>query len=368
MNDFILDPNHYYLLAFSGGVDSSVLFHVLVSNGYKFRVVHFNHHTRGLENDLDLKHVVELCDKFNIKYDICDYTHESGNFQSQARNYRLSTYKELVKKHDLTGVLLAHHGDDQIENIMMLDDKIGSVLMSEKRMIDGLLVFRPLLNIYKSQIYEYAKNNMVEYREDSSNTDEKYLRNYHRSKNQYSIVEKNVIIQLQKERELYYQKVSNELTSSISKKFYNEFNDSYLLLYLFCKKYVEQNISINLLKMIINNIDFHGHKSFSLPGGFQLVQSYDVLYIKKHESIPNINEKKLVIGVNEFNGIEFENSIDIGKIRTRKANDRIKLSIGSKKVTRAMIDMKIDRLEREKWPVVVDEDDNVLYIPKRIKK
>lgn len=368
MNDFILDPEKKYLVAVSGGVDSSVLFHILTTNGFQFRVVHFNHHTRGIENKHDLKLVTDMCGKFDVPLEVCDYTHQGGNFQAQAREYRLSTYKNIVLKYHLDGVILAHHGDDQIENIMMLDNKIGNVLMPYKKQINGLNIYRPLLNIYKSQIYDYAKKHDIQYREDSSNINEKYLRNYYRKKNQYTIAEKDVIIQLQSEREKYYEKVANELTNVISKDYYKQFNDSYLLLYLFCKKYVEQNISIKLLTLIVNNIDFYGHKSFALPDGYQLIQSYDQLYISSTEVKDVVTQQALEVGLNNFNGIEFENLLPSGKIRTRSPNDRIKLNKGTKKVTRVMIDMKIDRLEREIWPVVVDDNDNVLYIPKRLKK
>ncbi len=180
------------LVAVSGGVDSMVLL-----NQYKDKevsVVHINHNTRGKENQKEEEIVKFFCEKNNIEFFRFDYFHKDGNFHKKAREFRYKTFSKVVKKQNLDCVMLAHHFDDQIENIIMNPKKIGNKIMKEKSYIDDLLVYRPMLKITKEEIYKYAKDNNVKYIEDSSNEKDCYLRNRMRKKLKlYSKKEKEII-------------------------------------------------------------------------------------------------------------------------------------------------------------------------------
>ena len=101
----------------------------------------------------------------------------------------------------------------------------------------------------------------------------------------------------------------------------------------------------------------------------KLIQEYNELKIIQEDEFENyLKEKELVLGMNKFNGIIFENEKYSGKIRVQKEGDRIELKVGSKKVSRVMIDMKIPASIRRFYPLVVDHNDKVIYIPKSVKK
>ncbi|MGL5020540.1 MAG: tRNA lysidine(34) synthetase TilS [Mycoplasmatales bacterium] len=360
--------NKKYLLACSGGVDSCVLFDILIQKNCNFIVVHFNHNTRGDDNKLDLGLVKMMCENNNIDFLTYEYLHEKGNFQANARKFRINTYKKIIKKFNLSGVILAHHGDDQIENILMNDIKIGKVLMKDISIIDNISIYRPLLGIYKDDLYKYAIDNEIKYNEDVSNGDKKYKRNYYRSLNKLSKKEKDLTIKLQTEREKYYDQISYNLGNFIEKEYYESFGDHFLLLYLFLKNKINDNISIKLLETIVNTIDFKGTKEIQLPNNYIFIQEYNELKIIKKSVKAFKKHAPLKLGINEFNGVVFKNTLKNGSIRTRKDGDKIKFDYGSKKVTRVMIDIKIKKNMRNHWPIVVNEEDMVLYIPKDSKK
>lgn len=366
--DAVIDKNKKYLIAVSGGIDSMVLLDILIKEKYNLIVIHFNHHTRGEEHNHDLELIENYCSINNLELLIEHYYHNQGNFQSKAREFRLKKYKEQLNEHNLEAVFLAHHADDQIENILMNQTKIGNVLMKEKTLIKDIWVIRPLLETYKEQIKLYATNHDIKYNEDSSNLNDLYKRNQVRNSNNYTTTQKNVMLEVQQNQEKFYDQTKGELEASITKEKYLSFGDDFLLLYLFLKNYIDLNVSQKLISDLVNSIDFKGTKSFSLPNDFKLIQEYDVLTITKDSEEQMKNTQVLIIGTNAFNGIYFENNLELGRIRCRETGDKIIFKNGSKKVTRIMIDMKIPKNLRKIWPVVVNLENQPLYIPNKIKK
>lgn len=171
------------LVACSGGIDSMVLCDVLLKLNYKIAIAHCNFQLREIESDEDEKFVEQYTSqnklKFHsVKFNTKDFKKgKTISTQMAARELRYEWFEKIRKENGYHSVATAHHLDDQIETILLNIAK-GSGLQG----ITGIqakngLVVRPLLNVSKEEIIEYAKENNIDYREDSSNTTDNYQRN-----------------------------------------------------------------------------------------------------------------------------------------------------------------------------------------------
>ena len=169
------------LLSFSGGVDSTVLAYLLLklreNYGFKLTLMHFNYHTH-----IKADHCEKFCRAFSKNNNVDFYTtdlfiNQKDNFESTAREKRYNELKIFAKNIDSIIILTAHHLDDQIETLFMkmLDnsDWISKIGIREKL---GKLR-RPLLNVRKEQIIEFAKNRKLSWIEDPTNNDLSIRRN-----------------------------------------------------------------------------------------------------------------------------------------------------------------------------------------------
>ena len=172
-----------FVLAISGGIDSMVLADLFLINNLNFSIAHCNFQLRGKESDDDELFINKWCSGkdiklYNKKFSTEDYCKNNKlTIQMGARELRYEWFRELVDKEKHDFIVTAHHIDDQLETFI-----INSIRGTG---IDGLVgipdkinkIIRPLLMSSKDQIIEYSKVNKINYREDSSNDKEDYLRN-----------------------------------------------------------------------------------------------------------------------------------------------------------------------------------------------
>ncbi|MAQ69780.1 MAG: tRNA lysidine(34) synthetase TilS [Flavobacteriales bacterium] len=171
------------LLALSGGVDSIVLFHLFQKMNCDFAIAHCNFCLRGHESDDDEKFIYSLSqangikvfvEKFNTK----EYAQKNNiSIQMAARELRYIWFKTLKKEFNYNFLATAHHHDDAIETVLInLIRGTGiSGLHGIKKSHDNII--RPLISFHKKDILHYAHLNKLSYREDSSNDDDRYVRN-----------------------------------------------------------------------------------------------------------------------------------------------------------------------------------------------
>lgn len=343
------------------------LLNYMIENKLNFQILHINHLTRPLENEQEYAAIKKIAKVNKIPLYYAEYQHENGNFQAKAREFRYTKAKEICYKSGVQKIVTAHHRDDLVENIMMNQSKIGSRIIKKISEYEGLEIYRPLLQYYKNDIYKYAKENNLIYFEDSSNQNPKYKRNYWRLQlAQYSNEEKEKIITREMDRIRNFPEPPEKLTVSYLQQFDSE--KQMAIFYFWLKQSINANISQKLLQEIIGKLTDKGNHCFTLPTGYKLYQEYDCLRIESTAEKIVINSKCALVGENEFNGIYFINKIEGAMIRCRKTGDRIEYDTYSKKITRIMIDQKIPKHLRDKWPIVCNHDDQPLYIPKAIKK
>ncbi|WKZ66300.1 MAG: tRNA lysidine(34) synthetase TilS [Flavobacteriales bacterium] len=178
----MLEPGEPLHVAVSGGIDSMVLLHALKCMGHPCSVLHVDHGLRGAESEGDRAFVEEHCRREGIPFrwkrvDAAAHAKEKGlSIQMAARELRYAFFAEAWKDQPWRTVL-AHHADDAVETLLMhLMRGVGVFGWSTIPPVSGVFV-RPLLAVDRATIEAYATEHAIPFREDSSNTDAKYLRN-----------------------------------------------------------------------------------------------------------------------------------------------------------------------------------------------
>lgn len=172
------------LIACSGGLDSVVLAHLCRTMDIDFALAHCNFNLRGDESDADEAFVIDLGDRLNAEvfvehFDTTAYAEDKKqSIQVAARELRYYWFYNLAEALQFDVILTAHHADDNLETILFnLTRGTGITgLIGIPEMNDN--VIRPLLAFTRQELEAYAKTNSIHWREDSSNTTDKYARNY----------------------------------------------------------------------------------------------------------------------------------------------------------------------------------------------
>lgn len=173
-------------VAVSGGADSVCLLHVLVrlapELGITLRVLHLNHRLRGEESDEDARFVAELAASLQLPCTISrvprDLLGEGENLEQSARDARLAFFREMQEQFNLRCVALGHTRNDQAETVLYrLLRGAGTAGLSGIRptTTDGRI--RPLIRCSRADIIEWLTSNAIRWREDRTNSDERFDRN-----------------------------------------------------------------------------------------------------------------------------------------------------------------------------------------------
>jgi tRNA(Ile)-lysidine synthase len=167
-----------YILAVSGGVDSVVLLHKLMAvrpAWINYVVAHVDHGIRA-DSSADAAFVRALAASYELPYEQCELQLGSGASENVAREKRYDFLFALKKQYKSEAIVTAHHQDDVLEtmvlNILRGTSPRGLIGFSRTGIV------RPLMQTPKSELLAYAEKNGLEWREDSTNQDKTYLRNY----------------------------------------------------------------------------------------------------------------------------------------------------------------------------------------------
>ncbi|WP_296317576.1 tRNA lysidine(34) synthetase TilS [Winogradskyella sp. UBA3174] len=171
------------IIAISGGLDSVVLAHLCKSLSLNFALAHCNFNLRAEESNTDEDFVLELADQLEVEvfiqnFDTQAYADQNKrSIQMAARELRYDWFNELATQLQFDYILTAHHADDNLETFLInftrgtgLNGLTGIPVVNDN-------IVRPMLPFSRETIEAYARAHAINWREDSSNSSRKYLRN-----------------------------------------------------------------------------------------------------------------------------------------------------------------------------------------------
>lgn len=184
ITDFrLFRPEEPVLLAISGGVDSMVMAELFHRAGFNFAIAHCNFGLRGSESNQDEAFVSSMAETYGVKFFVKHFkTREYAGFnkisvQMAARTLRYEWFDELLTSEGFRVVATAHHLDDQIETFFINILRGTGISGLHGILPNRTRIVHPLMFAFRRNIEEFASDEAVSYREDSSNRSSKYLRN-----------------------------------------------------------------------------------------------------------------------------------------------------------------------------------------------
>ena len=379
-----LDKNKKYLLACSYGSDSMALFSMLLKEGYNFEVAHVNYHFRK-ESDNEEKELREYSNKYNVNIHVY-YNNKKiiSNLEARARDIRYTFFKSVSDKGKFDYLLVAHHEDDLIETYLLQKKRKLRPFcygISEKTQLFGMKVIRPLLSFYKNDLLDYCKKNNVPYAIDQSNLKDEYERN----KIRHQIVEKlstdertNIKEEIAKDNERV-DAIITKLNSlnihsvktllSLTKE---EFIYAIQLVANECHIFKISQANLDEISKIIHsskpNVILY-YKDYSF------IKEYDSIYFKKEEE--NTTYSYVVFSPSkldtpyfylDFTGDTSNRNVSLDSypltIRNANPKDKVKIKDYYKECRRLFIDWKMPMSLRKRWPIIIDKNNEVIYIPR----
>ncbi|MDG1146887.1 MAG: tRNA lysidine(34) synthetase TilS [Crocinitomicaceae bacterium] len=166
----------------SAGVDSTVLAFILKQLAFKVSVLHVNYQLRGEDSNLDALFVKAFCRRERITclqktINLQNQLENGGNLQETARNERYAWFKQIIDSNPDNYVALGHHQDDQVETFFLNLSRKSGLMGLSCMLKEHNNIIRPLLDFSRAEIIEYANQKEINWREDKSNTSNKYRRN-----------------------------------------------------------------------------------------------------------------------------------------------------------------------------------------------
>lgn len=424
----LLTKEKKLLIAFSGGRDSVVLFHVLkelaVFWKWKLLLGHINHSLRVNEDEKETEFCRNIAKNFKIellekKINVQEYVDKNKvSIEKTARKLRYDVFNKWINNYSIDSLVTGHHQSDQAETIMYrLFTGSGFSGLSGIPYKRGKII-RPILDVTREEINNYIFENELDFMEDSSNSDSNFQRNRIRNKiipflcvNGYEQIESNLA------------KSGSSIASvKIAVNYFIEKEFDNLIsigngVYKFKISEIEKlpNFAIDeILRMIFKklvNINRHSSQKeilqlryfilksetgsiYKIDNDYQFIVNRDNILISKIVEDYNyefyINSKLIevksigTISIRKVKSIKMEKysnvnveyfNVDIGNkklyIRNWKNGDRM-VPFGmkeSKKVSDILTNAKIDVNKRIKYPVIFANNE-IVWIPgvKRAEK
>lgn len=407
-NNVRLNDGDTVVIGLSGGPDSMALLDIISKNYTNIKIVcaHVHHNLRK-ESDKEEKFVFNYCQKNGFIFEFMKIENYTNNkfSEEEARRIRYNFFEQVVINYQAKYLFTAHHGDDLIETILMrlargsnFKGYSGINLITNK---SGYQIVRPLIFLTKDDILRYVEEKNIPYVIDNSNDSLKYTRNRYRT---------NILPFLKQENKNVHQKFY-KYSSLVSDYF--DFVNSYVIS-IYNKVVINNKVNVNLInkeKKIIQKLilekyiySIYGddiicwddkktniildilksNKSniiVDFPNNIKGIKEYSVFYMKE-----GINKEDFKYKLNDIieledgyikvidecieknNFVTYLNSHDIKLpiyIRNFKIGDKmiVKNMNYEKKIKDIFINEKIPIQKRKTWPIVIDSNDVILWLP-----
>lgn len=426
----MIEEGDRIIVGLSGGPDSVCLLHILhrisLETNIRVYAVHLNHQIRGLDAHLDALYASKLCHKLGIacfirSIDVPKYCAENGlGLEDGARNLRYKIFREVKDRIGANKIAVGHNKNDQAETVIMRVMRgTGIKGLSGMDYVRSDGIIRPILDLNRSEIEDYCKENLLAPRIDSTNLEPMYSRNkirlkilpYMRDEFNDNIID--TLVRMSKGMRL-----DNEYIDIQAKSAYRDSSKKYSNgVYLFVDKIAAQHDAIKLRMVILAIQDTIGSvrsfdkkhfedvlglldeskvdKQINLPRGLITYRKKDYILFTKEvisyeevsydygviqgedlhiEEIDKIFKSRL-ISIDEFDKDNIRDGrqyIDADKLnnklrlRNRLQGDKIRLVGGSKKIKDLFISIKLPREKRSYVPILFDGDTAVAVCGYRV--
>ncbi len=424
----LLSEGAVVVVGVSGGPDSLALLHFLNKELKQLQLTiiaaHVDHMLRE-EAMEEYQFVENYCLNEGITFEgiranVTEYKEEHGvSLQVAARECRYNFFENVMIKYKGDYLALAHHGDDQIETMIMRQIRgahgYGLAGIPVKRSFGTGMVIRPFLSVTKDSILDYCQSVGLNPRIDLSNFSSKYVRNRIRHEVVPALKKENPAVHLRFQQQSELLTEDEQLLEQLAQE---KINDAILdqepkRVILSIPKLIHSPIALQRrgFQLILNYLyetnipeittihisDFlnfinsqHPSGTLDFPTGLTITKSYDKCIIEFAQatravsyecqfSIPGIVTLKKGKIIGEV--IRADLNITIGHstiicdkekltfpliVRTRKQGDSmsVKGMPGTKKIKSLFIDEKVPRGERDSWPIVLNGDGEILWVPK----
>lgn len=386
-NGHFFDKHKKILIAVSGGKDSMALLDCLLATRdelqFEIGIAHVNHKQRK-ESDEEEASLNDFAQQENIPI-FTAYYQDSVFSEKKARDFRYQFFEKIMWTHGYTGLVTAHHADDQAETIFMrlLRGSRLRHLSGIKTIQDfgpGQLI-RPLLTFNKSELEASF------YFEDASNQENTYLRN--RIRNHYlPLFEKenptfsDYLVEFGQENAQLFQALQ-DLTKNIEATNLDVFHQQspavqHFLLQDYLDTFPNLHITKAQFKDILNILRTKANYSHPINKDYYLMKDYKQFEIFKILPETDDSTQEYVIeseGIFEFGGIIFSLNQHLPgasqvlwveknqpiRLRNRKAGDTILLHGIHKKLRRYFIDQKIPKKIRQK-AIIIEQNQTILGV------
>mgnify|MGYP005838627345 CR=1 FL=1 len=425
----MLELGDKVLVGVSGGADSVALLHTLVQLREEYQlslwIVHLNHMFRGQDAREDAEFVARLGTTLGVpsfieEVDVPKLMEETGlSAQLAARQARYLFYERIVAQVGAQRVALGHHGDDQAETILMRflrgagEDGLAGIPPVRGKII------RPLLEVNRQEIEEYCQQYNLGFRTDYSNLKTIYLRNKIRLEllplleKEYNSNIRQTLVRLgdvfREDSSYLQEKALTALAEVVLKQEDCQLVIGWENLVSYSKAMQRrifregirkvkgnlENISFSHLEDLIEFFSREEKGQKILPGNVFLEKSYGKLLIRKQEEPPIFSQLLQIPGTTIIPELGLvitskviENSC-LGKpkadnpwhayldyyptkgplvIRNRREGDRFQPlgMVGSKKIKDFFIDEKIPRYERDNIPLLVQGQEILWVMGRRL--
>lgn len=397
------------LLAVSTGVDSMVLLHLMERQGLTIGVAHVDHQLRT-ESKVEADFLRDYCQKQHVPFYLKVWQHPAKkNVEAEARRVRYTFFKEIMEQENYDLLLTAHHGDDQLETLLMRLTRGGSFsghsgITRQQPFGNGTLL-RPLLSFSKKSLYNYAVEKQLIYFEDATNASQNYFRNR---------IRQNVVPELKKENpqlleqaQQFHQQLlwaDQLITQTLKENLRNIRFDGqrwvfsyetlpiekgaryYFLSIFFQQETVQTKLTVSQRQLfsLLDQIQRPVSQwAVDLGNEWQFSRRYQQFYLEKKASI---HQENYYLGENDHCRLSNNAMVSLRKsdttieeggyqvplpltvrlpltIRHRQPGDRIRLTETlTKRISRYFIDKKIPMDERDNAWVVEDSAGEILAL------
>ncbi|WEG12714.1 tRNA lysidine(34) synthetase TilS [Pullulanibacillus sp. KACC 23026] len=416
----------------SGGADSMALFHFLNQRKEKYEIqlicCSVDHGLRGEESEEEVLFVKDIADRFGVPFEGAQVnvlrlkSQDKIGTQQAARALRFEVFGQVLRKYRSKSLVLAQHGDDQIESMLMQHVRGGNSTslsgMPVKRQMEWGTILRPFLCLTKEDILNYCQRYQIAFRNDPSNQSDDYMRNRFRHHILPLLKEENPLVHERFQQQSEWLSEDEAFLNQLAVQRLAQIKRSQtvehcvlsksgllsspvplqrrmlhlILTYLYnsqTSKQLHQSIHIDSLLSWLKQES--GSGEFSLPDPLIARKHEDNLVIKSGSIsfMPKSIEPKkipfpghLSTTIGEFKTEILDHWVKPSddqrtfiadrkglnlplSLRCFQSGDRMTLlgHGGTKKVSRLFIDSKVPKEWRASWPIIVDGNGHIIWVP-----